>query len=162
MLLAVLVLLALPSACASLGRAPVAATAGSAQESWSGRLALSVHGAQAQSFSAAFDLSGTAERGELRLYGPLGTTLAQLQWTPQGATLQQGHSLTHADSVQSLLLQVTGTDLPLAALFDWLHGRQNAAPGWQAELGQLAEGRLSMQRSSPEPVVQLRVVLDSP
>jgi hypothetical protein len=51
----------------------------------SGRLSLQVDAQQdrpAQSVSAAFDMRGGADRGELRLSTPLGTTLAAAFWGP--------------------------------------------------------------------------------
>lgn len=145
------------AACATISR-PVAPAAG--EPAWSGRLALTVHSTPAQTTSANFDLRGDARSGELALYSPLGTTLALLRWNPQGAQLQQGGTTTPAESVQALLLQVTGTELPVAALFEWLQGRASRVDGWSADQSQWAEGRLRVQRVSPEPQVDLRIVLD--
>ena len=64
------------------------------------------------------------------------------------------------ESVDALVTQATGSPLPVAALFDWLAGRNVPVPGWQADLSLLGEGRLRAQRISPPPVADLRVVLD--
>ena len=70
---AVLIALAL-SACATPQRQPVAP----GTQVWSGRLALTIEGPQAQSFSGGFELKGGATAGELTLYNPLGGTAAVL------------------------------------------------------------------------------------
>ena len=62
------------------------------QSAWNGRLALQIEeqaGQTAQSFSAAFELQGTAAQGDLTLISPLGNVLARLDWTP-------GHARRHA------------------------------------------------------------------
>src|SRR5687768_10237381 len=77
--------LALLAGCASPPR-----TAGPADPvtgPWSGRLALQVEDQASQSFSASFELKGTARSGELALFSPLGGTLAVLAWQPGVATL---------------------------------------------------------------------------
>ena len=127
---------------------------------WSGRLALTVDADQAQSFSAAFELRGNAETGELSLYNPLGSTLAVLEWTPDSATLRANDQARSFGSLEELVRQATGTAIPVAALFDWLHGTNTPVPGWQADLSQLASGRLLARRSTPAPTAELRVALD--
>ncbi|MGH8337933.1 MAG: lipoprotein insertase outer membrane protein LolB [Rhodoferax sp.] len=127
---------------------------------WSGRLALTVNAARAQSFSAAFELRGNAETGELSLYNPLGSTLAVLDWTPDSATLRSNDQARSFGSLEELVRQATGTAIPVAALFDWLRGINTPVPGWQADLSQLASGRLQARRSTPAPTAELRVALD--
>jgi outer membrane lipoprotein LolB len=57
-------------------------------------------------------------------------------------------------------VEATGSAIPVAALFDWLEGRNTAVPGWQADLSELGQGRLRAQRMQPPPAADLRVVLD--
>jgi len=139
-----------------------ATTATTATTAWSGRLALQVHGEQSedQSFSASFELQGTQREGQLVLLSPFGAVLAELQWSPAGAQLRQGGQLRESPSLDALVQDTMGTALPLGALFSWLAGEQAQAPGWQADLSQLAEGRLRAQRTDPLPRATLRVVLD--
>ncbi len=127
---------------------------------WSGRLALQVEGEAARSFSAGFELQGDTTRGELTLYTPLGSVLARLQWQPGHASLQFGNTMQTAPSLDGLLLQATGTPIPVAALFDWLSGQHTSAEGWQADLGSLDQGRLVAHRHTPEPRATLRIALD--
>ena len=127
---------------------------------WSGRLALQLQSTPPRNWSASFELQGSAEQGQMTLLSPIGTTLARLSWTPQAALLEQGQDKTESSSLQSLSQRLTGTDLPLAALFEWLAGKAADAPGWQVDLSAHPEGRLSARRSTPAPEAVLRIVLD--
>lgn len=150
---AVLAAATLLSACAT--PRPVALPG---EEVWSGRLALQVHSTPPQSFSSAFDLRGAPEAGELQLSSPLGNTLATVVWTPQSAELRQGGQVTRRGSLDELTTELSGTPVPVAALFGWLRGVQGEVPGWQADLSRRAEGRVTARRSAPLPTAELRVV----
>jgi outer membrane lipoprotein LolB len=158
--LAVLLLsLSLLTACMHAPRTP----AGSAQAAlWSGRLSLQVHSEPVQSFSAGFELKGSPEKGELVLSSPLGNTLLAARWTPLEAVLEESGKTRRFSHIDALIEQSTGAALPVAALFDWLHGKPGQLQGWTADLGQLAQGRISAQRSNPLPRSDLRIVLDRP
>jgi outer membrane lipoprotein LolB len=127
---------------------------------WSGRLALQLQSTPPQNWSASFELQGSAEQGQMTLLSPIGTTLARLSWTPQAALLEQGQDKTESSNLQNLSQRLTGTDLPIAALFEWLAGKAADAPGWQVDLSAHPEGRLSARRSTPAPEAVLRIVLD--
>lgn len=127
---------------------------------WSGRLALQVDGQTAQSFSAGFDLQGDAGQGELTLFNPLGGVLARLHWQPGHATLQSGNETQTSASLDTLLLQATGTLIPIDALFSWLTGLHTSAEGWQADLSAIDQGRLVARRHAPAPRATLRIALD--
>ncbi len=145
------------SGCATAPR-----PAGGADENgpWSGRLALQVKDQASQSFAAMFELRGTAESGELTLTSPLGGTLAVLAWAPGSATLRSNGQTSSFPSADALVTQATGAAIPVAALFDWLRGRNTPVPGWRANLSQLAQGRISALRHDPQPEADLRVALD--
>ena len=150
--------LALLAGCASPPRAtgPVDPMTGP----WSGRLALQVQDQASQSFSASFELKGTARSGELALFSPLGGTLAVLTWQPGAATLKSSGQSSQFDSVDALMAHVTGSAIPVAALFDWLRGIDTPVPGWHADLSQLAQGRVAAKRLEPTPEADLRLVLE--
>jgi outer membrane lipoprotein LolB len=152
-------LVSLLAACAQLPRPPAdEALPGQVR---SGRLALSVQDQPSQSFSAGFELRGRPQAGQLTLLNPIGGTLAVLQWQPGTALLQTpGQAPRQFASIDAMVEQATGASLPVAALFDWLAGVNTPVPGWQADLSQLAEGRLRAQRQEPPPQADLRVVLD--
>ncbi len=125
---------------------------------WSGRLALTVHSEPPQSYSAGFELRGAPTEGELQLTSPLGTVLASVHWSPQGAELRQGKQLTRRPSLDELTADLGGTPLPVAALFGWLQGQTADASGWTADLSRHTEGRVVARRLQPLPTAELRLV----
>lgn len=146
------------AACAQLPRGPSASVG--VRDQWSGRLALRVDAEPVQSFFAAFELRGNAQSGQLSLYSPLGSTLAQMQWAPGLAQLNWNGQQRSFDSIGALTQQATGTELPIASLFGWLAGQDSQTEGWSADLRQLGDGKLVAQRNLPKPVVTMRLVLD--
>lgn len=127
---------------------------------WSGRLALQVEDQASQSFSALFELRGSAQNGGLVLISPLGSRLAQLDWKDGHAQLATGaQEVRTSDSLENLVQDVTGTQIPITTLFSWLKGTQATAPGWEADLSGLAEGRLIARRDNPAPKATLRIAL---
>jgi outer membrane lipoprotein LolB len=144
------------SACASPPRTPAAPGV----QVWTGRLALAVEGQASQSFSAGFELKGAPENGELTLYNPIGGTLAVLAWSPGSATLRSGGTARQFPSLDALAQEATGAPLPVAALFDWLAGKATPIEGWEADVTQVAEGRLRARRTAPPPPADLRVVFE--
>ncbi len=153
-----LVVALLLSACASPGKRSAATS--EATNAWSGRISLQVQSDPPQQMNASFELQGLAHAGQLDLFSPLGTTLASLQWTPEGAQLQQGDQRQHFASIATLTKHVTGAPLPMAELFDWLRGVDTPVTGWQTDVSQLSSGWLIATRTSPSPTVQLKIKLD--
>ncbi|MFM1906468.1 MAG: hypothetical protein RLZZ591_145 [Pseudomonadota bacterium] len=127
---------------------------------WQGRLAIRILSEPVQSNTVAFELRGNADQGSLTLLTPLGSTAAALQWAPGLAELNAQGQVRQFESLQALLVHAIGTELPVSALFAWLAGEKASAPGWQADLQALPEGRLTARRASPSPVVELRVALE--
>lgn len=127
---------------------------------WGGRMALTVEGDAQKSFSSTFLLEGSKERGTLRLSTALGTVLAELAWTPEGAVLTSSQGVRNAPSLDALLTEALGSPVPVEALFAWLQGNAVQTAGWQANLEQLPEGRLTAVRNVPAPRSTLRLVLD--
>lgn len=127
---------------------------------WNGRLALTIQSEPVQSMAAGFELRGSPSHGELQLFSPMGNTLAILTWTPTTATLRHEAQEQTSGSLDELVTQATGTEIPLRTLFDWLGGLPTEVAGWQADLSQLPEGRLQVRRVAPAPTVDLRLKLD--
>ena len=127
---------------------------------FSGRLAVQVLKDPPESLSASFELQGSAQSGQMLLLSPIGTTLARLQWQPAFARLEQGQQQIESTSLQQLATQLTGTELPIRALFEWLAGRSADAAGWQVDLSQHAQGRITAERRLPAPATVLRIALD--
>lgn len=151
---ALLVTVALLSACATPQR-----VAQPGEELWSGRLAMTVQSDPPQSFSAGFELRGTPAAGELQLTSPLGTSIATVVWLPGSAEMRQGGQVTQRGSLDELTTELSGTPVPVAALFGWLRGQPDEVPGWQADLTRQPEGRITARRTSPMPAAELRVVV---
>lgn len=126
---------------------------------WTGRLALQVEDQASQSFSASFELSGSAQQGQFLLLNPLGNTLAKIQWSAGHAEITTGQNTRVSESLDALLQDALGTDIPVAALFSWLEGTHVAAVGWQVDLSAIGSGRLVAQRHTPTPQATLRIVL---
>lgn len=137
-----------------------------------GRLSVNVDGDAARSFSAAFELTGSAEQGQLALSTPFGTQVARADWSPTRVRLQtQDGERAYAD-LDSLAAEALGERVPLGALFDWLRGRPwPGAPsllrpagfeqlGWAVDVSRLAAGSVEARRATP-PVVTVRARLDS-
>ncbi len=125
----------------------------------------------AQSMSAAFELRGNGDGGELRLNSPLGTRVASARWSPGEAVLIGSDGEQRFADLEELSRRALGENLPLAALPDWLAGRPWAgAPhtttatgfeqlGWQVELARRGEGWVEARRAAA-PAVVLRVKID--
>ena len=134
----------------------------SSEKQWQGRLSVTVQSAPPRNMSAGFSLDGDARQGELNLFSPLGTTLATLRWNPTTTQWVQGSQQRRYDSMAHLTEETTGAALPMDAMFDWLQGKATSSPGWQADLSALNQGTLVAKRVSPEPLVVLRIKLDTP
>lgn len=143
--------------CATQSPAPKAAV--EEQTHWQGKLALRVFSKPVQALSASFDLQGHPEAGELTLSSPLGTTLARLQWDANSATLTANGEQKNYGSLQELARKATGSDLPVASLFAWLQGREDAAPGWQVDLKDLPNGRLQAHHTEAVQA-ELKIILE--
>jgi outer membrane lipoprotein LolB len=169
-----------PALLAALALAGCATLPPPAPGTVAGRLALQVEahaGRPAQMLSAGFDLRGTAERGELRLSTPLGTTLAAAFWSPGEARLVTPQGERRFDDLDALSREAFGESLPLRALPDWLHGRpwpgaaEPARPlqpgpgfvqlGWTIDLAGFDSGRFLASRDGP-PAVRLRAQMETP
>ena len=144
------------------------------EDALAGRLSVRVepHRDQpARSVSSAFELRGNADRGELMLTSPLGTTLAHARWSPGQAELQTSDGTQHFADLDSLAYETFGEALPMAALFDWLRGRPwpgaSSTPstsgfdqlGWSVSTERAAEGWVVATRAAP-PAVTVRAKLE--
>lgn len=132
-----------------------------------------VEGDAQRSFSSAFELSGSAERGRLVLSSALGLQVGRAEWSPGRAELDDGRERRVYADLQDLAEQALGERVPIAALFDWLRGRPTVgAPseprpggfeqfGWTVDTARRDEGWIEARRSQL-PAVVVRARLDSP
>jgi outer membrane lipoprotein LolB len=123
---------------------------------WQGRISLTVHQEPLQSLSAEFELEGDATQGELTLFSPLGQVGLSLRWSPAGAQWQQNGQTRSFANFADMTQTAMGTDIPLAALFEWLAGRDLPVAGWQMERSATA-GAWSARRTHPQPAVTLKI-----
>lgn len=130
-------------------------------DTWTGRLLLKANTEPPTQFSAVFELSGSVERGRLALFTPLGTTLAAVHWQPGLAELRGTGSVKRFADLDALTEALTGTRLPVTALFAWLNGIGADTDGWQADLSGLNSGKLTAQRLAPTPQAEIRLLLDA-
>jgi outer membrane lipoprotein LolB len=131
--------------------------------SYQGRLSVRIASDPPQSLYAGFSLNGDAQTGDLTLNSPLGNTIAQLLWTPQSAVLKSNNETKEYPSTSDLIENVTGTPIPLGALFDWLAGKDTPALGWEIDLSLMHKDepqRLVAKRLSPLPAAELRIAID--
>ena len=130
------------------------------QTEWQGRLSVTVMSTPPQAMSARFLLRGDARNGTLDLYSPLGTTVGALQWSPQQVQLNDGKQLQSFESLAGLTEKITGAALPMAAIFNWLQGKDEPVAGWRTDFSGAQQGSLVAQRTIPIPEVTLRIKLD--
>ena len=136
---------------------------------YQGRLSLRIASDPPRSLYAGFNLNGDAQTGDLTLNSPLGNSLAQLSWTPQSAVLKANNETKEYASASALIDNVTGTTIPLNALFDWMAGKDTPAEGWEIDLSAMktsntsneaAVQRFVAKRLSPLPTAELRIAID--
>ena len=127
---------------------------------WEGRLSVQVAGEPPQRISADFFLEGTARRASLTLNSPLGTRLARMQWDASSATLEVGDQKRSFESVDAMSTHSLGSALPMQALFAWLQGRPETAPGWEIQTLDMLQGRIRARSVDRTPAVQIDLVLE--
>ena len=159
---------------------PPPAEPGASADVLSGRMVVRVDGTDssaARSLSAGFELRGGPAAGRLSLSSPLGSVLAQARWSPGSVVLATPQGETTFPDLNALTREVLGESLPVAALFDWLHGRPwpdapstaNVAPavagfeqlGWAVDLARFDEAWVVARRERV-PVVTVRARMDRP
>lgn len=142
----------------------------------SGRLAVNIEpygAAPARNVTAAFELRGSPDQGELQLTSPLGTVMAQARWNGSEVLLITSDGQKRFPTLAALSQDVLGEALPLQVLFDWLRGRPwPDAPsraeggkgfvqlGWNVNLERRPEGWVTATRAA-EPVITVRAKLSS-
>ena len=126
-----------------------------------GRFALQIDSQPPQSFIISFDLTGGWPEGALNIYNPLGMQMARVEWTPQRARLLQGNQVRESSSLERLVLDLTGAQLPTAALVDWLSGKPTPAEGWNVDVSEWHLRRLVLERVQPAPRTVLRIAFES-
>ena len=87
--------------------------------------------------------------------------MARVEWTAQNARLLQGNQVRESSSLERLVLELTGAQLPTAALVDWLSGKPTPAEGWNVDVSEWHLRRLVLERVQPAPRTVLRIAFES-
>jgi outer membrane lipoprotein LolB len=127
-----------------------------------GRLAVRIDSESPQFFSAGFELTGNSSTGELSLFTPLGNTAAVISWSPTTTQLQSKGETLRFETLNALMKQMLGTELPVTALFGWLTGENLAVPDWDVDLSQQIAGRIVARRMHPAPPAEFRIIVEQP
>jgi len=88
-----------------------------------------------ESTTVHFDWKQDAQRTDIALRTPLGSTVATIAVTPQGATLREGNKApVTAPDIDALSARTLGWALPVSGMRGWLQGHATAAGGtpWAA------------------------------
>jgi outer membrane lipoprotein LolB len=139
---------------------------GSSHHVWQGRLAIeaappdNAPEAKPLAFSASFELTGAPDAGEMTFLTPLGAIAGKVIWTNDLAQWRTGAKTRNFDGIGSLIQELTGTDVPITALFAWLDGHNLSAPGWKVDLSGFEQGQIVAQRLTPTHQARLRVILE--
>lgn len=122
----------------------------------------------ARGMSFGFFFQGQVERGNLSLMTPLGSQVAQVEWTPTSATLRRigpgGGEDIRRGSIEELAEAALGEALPLQTLVHWMQGRPDPSlphhpqpeagtfeqRGWLIDTRERAQGRtLATRQGQP-------------
>ena len=131
---------------------------------WSGRMQIDVKGVRTLHITNDFELDVSDQEGELRILGPLGSTLAVITWgTPEmPATLespQMSPRVQSFDNLDSLMSHWLGTPIPSRTLLGWLQGQAVSEPGW--EFSHTSNAVFVAHRFEPEPAVDFKIIRSS-
>lgn len=134
----------------------------------------------AKGISLGFFFDGEPQAGKLSLLTPMGSQVAEVSWSPQGASLRHATGAsteeTSYGNIEELSARTLGEALPLDALIHWMQGRPDperpsqpgttpgvfTQAGWEIDTRE-REGRLLSARREAAPFVrgvQIKVRLD--
>lgn len=127
--------------------------------------------------SFGFFFKGHVERGSLALMTPLGSQVAEVEWTPEGATLRRigpgGGEDIRRGTIDELAEAAMGEPLPLQTMIHWMQGRP--APdqphaltrepgvfvqrGWTIDARERNQGRVLAMRQGQAGVRDARILI---
>lgn len=129
----------------------------------------------ARGMSFGFFFQGQVDKGSLSLMTPLGSQVAQVDWTPESATLRSvgpgGGEDIRRGSVAELAEAAIGEPLPLQALIHWMQGRPDPTLphrsdaeadtfeqlGWVVDARERAQGRILATRQGQPGLRDARI-----
>lgn len=131
----------------------------------------------ARGMSFGFFFQGQAEQGSLSLMTPLGSQVAQVEWTPSSATLRRigpgGGEDIRRGSIDELAETALGEPLPLQTLIHWMQGRPDPAlphrpqseagtfeqRGWLIDAREHPQGRILATRQGQPGLRDARILV---
>jgi len=134
----------------------------------------------AKGISLGFFFDGEPQAGKLSLLTPMGSQVAEVSWSPQGASLRHATGAsteeTSYGNIEELSARTLGEALPLDTLIHWMQGRPDPdrpsqpgttpgvfmQAGWEVDTRE-REGRVLIARRDAAPFVrgvQIKVRLD--
>jgi len=129
----------------------------------------------ARGMSFGFFFQGQVERGSLSLMTPLGSQVAQVEWTPTSAILRRigptGGEDLRKGSIEDLAEAALGEALPLQTLVHWMQGRPDPSlphhptteantfeqRGWLIDTRERAQGRILATRQGQPGLRDARI-----
>lgn len=177
-----LIMLAGLAACAVAPK-PVAVSQDTQSFIRSGRFALNVDNSDGKkdAVQGGFQWIESSQQLQLDLNNPMGTVLARVIVSPQGASLQYPNGeMKHADSPDLLVEQLLGYMIPVEGMRSWLRGQTGSRPvtelqqtegqpsyfqqdNWRVTLkryDQQGPQLLQMHRNQAQQAISVRVVVD--
>ena len=134
-------------------------------------------GREPEGLSLAFHLQLQGEAGQLSLMTPLGSQVAQVEWTPSLATLRRigpaGGEDIRRGSIDELAATALGEPLPLQTLIHWMQGRPDPAlphrpqseagtfeqSGWLIDTREHPQGRIVATRQGQPGLRDARILV---
>lgn len=149
----------------------------------SGRFALSVQNADGsqEAVQGGFLWYETAQQLQVDLNNPMGTVLARVTVSPQGALLLYPNGEQRwADSADALVELLLGHAIPIEGMRNWLHGQAGPSPvialeqqndqlssfqqdNWRVRLqryDELGPRLLQMNRNQAQQTISVRLIVD--
>lgn len=133
--------------------------------------------APARGVSFGFFYQGRVDEGVISLMTPLGSQVAQINWTPTSATLKRvgpvGSEELSAGSVEELAETALGEALPLRTLTHWMQGQPDPGHphalnstsgtfmqlGWMVDASQHEQGRIVATRQGQPGLRDARILV---
>lgn len=147
------------ASCSSMHKSSDTAQGVVAIKQWSGRISMVSEDPAIRSFGAAFELTGNAKSGTLRLSTPFGATIIVAQWDAAGALIQSSEHEFRYDGFGDLIQHALGLSLPPEAVFAWMGGKVEVVPGWTVSEQMKRPLRVVAERIAP-PFVRLTLIVD--
>ncbi|MSQ56320.1 MAG: hypothetical protein EXR35_02060 [Limnohabitans sp.] len=126
-----------------------------------GRLSLQIDSAPPQVLFAPFEMRGNALKGQIDIYSPFGSILAQAIWDSEQALLINGQRRQVFANMNDLGQKLLSTPISLPEVIQFYQSKSSTPVlnGWVAK--RETPDRLVLDRHTPLPHIQLKIQIDS-